>query len=105
MGEPPGLWRWFLHGLRVAFSFTLDDHGVLGVNNVVLRRLRHDGRRLSDCRRRRRIVYLLVYSFTSARPNGNACVTDAGELGTKWCGEGYGLTLQWDVQGPYAVPC
>lgn len=41
-----------LHGLRVAFGFTFYDHGVFGVNNMILHRLLYDGWGLPDCRRR-----------------------------------------------------
>lgn len=36
--------------MRVSFGFTLDHHGVFGIDDVLLHRLFYDGWGLSDCR-------------------------------------------------------
>lgn len=72
--------RRLLHGMRVSFGFTFYDHGVFGVNNMVLHRLLYDGRRLPDCRQRHAVTQL---SLIEACHKWHACsITDSLSRGT-----------------------
>lgn len=51
-----------LHRMRVSFGFTLYNHCILGVNNVLFQWLLYDGWRLSHCRRAGRNNHLLTFN-------------------------------------------
>lgn len=58
-----------LHRMRVSFGFTLYDHGVFGVNNVLLHWLLYNGWGLSDCRQRNAVslwTYKCIYNQHTA---------------------------------------